>query len=170
MLPLHPHPHPHPTHTRAHSHHNPQTHPKPTAVTPNTPVWLVRHDAHMGLANTAALRAAGIGPGTPDPPSGSGRILHDANGQPTGLLTDAAMALVGSAVPPLSVAQRREALAAAAAHALSRGITMVHDMGRVAFMAGEEAAWRDLEEVYMPAANEGRLQLRVHAFVALPTW
>ncbi len=33
-------------------------------------------------------------------------------------------------IPPLSVAQRRAALEAAAQHALSRGITMVHDMGR----------------------------------------
>lgn len=41
---------------------------------------------------------------------------------------------------------------------------------RIAFMEGEKAAWQDLEEVYAPAADEGRLPLRVYAFVALPTW
>ena len=41
---------------------------------------------------------------------------------------------------------------------------------RVAFQEGEEAAWEDLEHIYVPAANEGRLPLRVYAFVALPTW
>lgn len=73
-------------------------------------------------------------------------------------------------IPPLSAAERRRALAAAAAHALSRGITCVHDMGRIAYMEGEEAAWSDLEEVYAPAADAGALPLRVYAFVALPTW
>ena len=37
-------------------------------------------------------------------------------------------------------------------------------------MEGEEAAWQDLEEVYLPAANAGLLPLRIYAFVALPTW
>lgn len=73
-------------------------------------------------------------------------------------------------LPPLSVAERRQALEAAAQHALSRGITCVHDMGRIAYMEGEEAAWSDLQEVYSPAADAGRLPLRVYAFVALPTW
>lgn len=40
----------------------------------------------------------------------------------------------------------------------------------IAFMEGEEAAWQDLEEIYVPAVNAGRLPLRVVAFVALPTW
>lgn len=37
-------------------------------------------------------------------------------------------------------------------------------------MEGEEAAWEDLEGVYVPAANEGRLPLRIHSFVPLTTW
>jgi hypothetical protein len=41
---------------------------------------------------------------------------------------------------------------------------------RLAFQEGEEAAWEDLEDIYVPAANEGRLPLRIYAFVPLPTW
>ena len=41
---------------------------------------------------------------------------------------------------------------------------------RLAFQEGEEAAWEDLEASYVPAANEGRLPLRIYAFVPLPTW
>jgi len=37
-------------------------------------------------------------------------------------------------------------------------------------MEGEEAAWEDLEEIYIPAANEGRLPLRLYSFVPLTTW
>ena len=37
-------------------------------------------------------------------------------------------------------------------------------------MDGEEAAWEDLEEVYVPAANAGTLALRVYAFVPLAGW
>jgi predicted amidohydrolase YtcJ len=73
-------------------------------------------------------------------------------------------------IPPLSAAERRAALRAAARHALSRGVTMVHCMGRVAFMEGEEAAWQDLEQVLLPAADGGALPLRVYALVPLPTW
>lgn len=87
--------------------HNPSTHPSktsarptppvpcPPAAAPATPLLLMRHDAHMALANSAALRLAGIGPATPDPPGGS--ILRAADGEPSGLFTDAAMQLVSGA-------------------------------------------------------------------------
>lgn len=43
-------------------------------------------------------------------------------------------------------------------------------LNRVAFIDGAHAAWQDLEEIYAPAAAEGRLPLRVYAFVPLPLW
>ncbi|KAL4419238.1 hypothetical protein ABPG77_001176 [Micractinium sp. CCAP 211/92] len=138
------------------------------AAAPSTPLLLMRHDAHMALANSVALRLAGIGPATPAPPGGS--ILRGPDGSPSGLLTDAAIQLVSTHIPPLSVDERRQAFEMATQHALSRGITTVHDLGRIAFMEGEEAAWEDLEGVYVPAANEGRLPLRIHSFVPLTTW
>ena len=61
------------------------------------PAWLVRVDGHAGWANSAALRAAGIDRDTPDP--AGGRIERDAHGEPSGILIDAAMALVTQQLP-----------------------------------------------------------------------
>ena len=61
-------------------------------MTPHNPTLLARMDLHSGLANTAALRAAGITAETGDPPGGI--IARGAGGAPTGLLADAAMQLV----------------------------------------------------------------------------
>lgn len=62
------------------------------AATGDVPTWLLRHDSHMALANSAALRLAGITAATADPAGGA--ILRGPDGEPTGLLTDAAMQLV----------------------------------------------------------------------------
>src|SRR5262249_16170170 len=74
------------------------------SVTGATPVFVSRYDGHMGLANSAALRAAGITAQTPDPPGGV--IVRDAKGNPTGALKDAAADLVFKVVPPLSHEER----------------------------------------------------------------
>ncbi|EFN53779.1 hypothetical protein CHLNCDRAFT_136426 [Chlorella variabilis] len=87
-------------------------------MTPTTPTWLVRHDAHMGLANSAALRLAGIGRDTPDPPGGAILRQGGPDGQPTGLLTDAAMQLLAGMLQlqpmllaaPLRRRQRQQAV------------------------------------------------------------
>src|SRR6185503_10156661 len=62
------------------------------AHTPNNPVWVNRLDGHMSLANSAALRAAGITRDTPDVPGGT--IVRDDRGEPTGILKDNAQSLV----------------------------------------------------------------------------
>jgi predicted amidohydrolase YtcJ len=89
------------------------------------PVWLRRVDGHAGWANAAALKAAGIGRGSADPEGGE--ILRDAEGEPTGVLVDAAMGLMQPPAPRLEDLRRQ--LAAAQAHVLARGLTGVHDMG-----------------------------------------
>src|SRR5437879_10247615 len=67
-------------------------------VTPETPIFVSRYDGHMSLANSVALRLAGVTAKTPDPP---GRVLvRDEQGNPTGALQDAAMELVNTAIPP----------------------------------------------------------------------
>jgi len=95
-------------------------------ATPNTPVFVNRYDGHMALANSAALRLAGVTSKTPDPPGGT--VVRDAQGNPTGALKDAAMDYVYKVIPPLSRAQRRLALKRALAHAASLGVTSVQDM------------------------------------------
>ncbi|KXZ47869.1 hypothetical protein GPECTOR_32g482 [Gonium pectorale] len=113
------------------------------------PAYLTRHDLHLGLANSAALAMAGIGTETPDPEGG---IIdrHPGTGRPTGLLRERAMNLMAAVIPEASRAERRAALAAAARLALSRGVTTL--------------------EVYMPAAEEGSLPVRIYTHVPLPTW
>jgi len=96
------------------------------AVTPDTPVFVSRYDGHMGLANSLALRLAGITANTPDPPGGM--IVHDAHGNPTGALKDAATDYIDKVVPPLSHDQRVKVVRRALAHAASLGVTSVQHM------------------------------------------
>lgn len=96
------------------------------SATPHTPVFVTRYDGHMGLANSLALRLAGITSKTPDPPGGS--IVRDANGNPTGALKDAATDYIYKVVPPLSHDQRVKIIKKAMAHAASLGVTSVQHM------------------------------------------
>src|SRR5438132_3088853 len=91
------------------------------------PVWLRRVDGHAGVANTAAMRAAGVTAVTRDPEGG--RIIRDANGNPTGTFVDAAMSLIDSKVPPPSPELRKARVLAAAQTIAANGLTEVHDAG-----------------------------------------
>jgi predicted amidohydrolase YtcJ len=64
------------------------------AVTPNHPVWVNRLDGHMALANSAALKAAGVTRAVKG--VAGGEIVRDGNGDLTGLLKDNAMSLVAN--------------------------------------------------------------------------
>jgi hypothetical protein len=96
------------------------------AVTPDTPVFVSRYDGHMGLANSVALRLAGITARTPDPPGGT--IVRDAQGNPTGALKDAATDYIDKVIPPLTHDQRLKIVKRALAHAASVGVTSVQHM------------------------------------------
>ena len=61
-------------------------------VTGDTPIFVERYDGHEALANSAAMKLAGIDAKTPDVPGGV--IVRDASGNPTGVFKDAAMALI----------------------------------------------------------------------------
>src|SRR3546814_12637247 len=65
-------------------------------VTPDTPVAVIRYDLHMLLLNSLALRLAGIDRNTPDVPGGV--IERDAQGEPTGIVKDAAKHLALRAI------------------------------------------------------------------------
>jgi predicted amidohydrolase YtcJ len=90
-------------------------------VTGDTPVFLSRYDGHVAFVNSAALRLAGVTAATPDPPGGT--MLRDAQGNPTGILKDAAMNAVIKVIPPLTHEQRMKAAKRALAHAASLGVT-----------------------------------------------
>lgn len=117
------------------------------------PAFMERVDGHAGWANTAAMRATGIDRETKDPEGG--RIERDAQGNPTGVLVDAAMNLVYAKIPPMTPAQNRQALSAALAKMASVGLTGVHD-------AGIDAATFAL---YKQFADEGKLSARIYAMI-----
>lgn len=127
------------------------------AVTPEAPVWISRLDGHMALANSAAMRAAGVGDDVQD--VAGGEIVRDANGRPTGVFKDNAMSLIDHAAPPTSQGERLEAAVAAMAYLNAQGVTAVHDMG----------TWRDLE-VFRLAHKQGLLNVRVYSCTPLGQW
>ncbi len=121
------------------------------AATPDVPVAVNRYDGHMVLANSLALKLAGITAQTPDPPGGV--IVRDGQGNPTGGLKDAAQDLLFKAVPSLTHDQRRHAIERALGHAASVGVTSVQHMN-------PEPA--DIA-VYSELFEEGKLTTRIYA-------
>jgi len=97
------------------------------AAIPDHPVWLKRVDGHAGVANTAALRAARITRDTKDPQGG--RIVRDANGNPTGVFVDTAQGLIESRIPEASFEVRKKRVLNAANHIAATGLTEMHDAG-----------------------------------------
>jgi predicted amidohydrolase YtcJ len=95
-------------------------------VTPDNPVFVSRYDGHSALANSLALKLAGVTAQTPDPAGGT--IVRDAQGNPTGDLKDAATDLVYKVIPPLPHDQRIRAVKRALENAASVGVTSVQNM------------------------------------------
>jgi len=125
------------------------------AAFPERPVWLRRIDGHAGWANSAALALVDRDLSGDWQPEG-GFIHRDADGQPTGVLVDGAMALVEKAVPEISPELLRASLGLALEQMVSLGLTGVHDMG----------IDRKTFGMYQQIASEGRFPTRVHAFTA----
>ena len=120
-------------------------------LTPDTPVFVSRYDGHMVLANSLALRLAGITAHTADPAGGV--IVRDSQGNPTGALKDAAMDLATKAIPPLSHDQRVQAVKRALALAAAVGVTSVQHMN---------PEYEDIA-VYNELLERGELTTRIYA-------
>ena len=99
------------------------------AVTPDHPVFVSRLDGHMALANSLALRLAGVDRSTKDVAGGT--IVRDAAGEPTGLLKDNAMDLVSRAIPEPSHEANLAAARAGLAEAARVGVTTIQDNSAV---------------------------------------
>ncbi|HEV2395340.1 MAG TPA: amidohydrolase [Candidatus Sulfotelmatobacter sp.] len=121
------------------------------ALTPDTPVFVSRYDGHMGLANSVALRLAGITAKTPDPPGGT--VVRDAHGNPTGALKDAATGYIDKVIPPLTHDQRLRIVKRALAYAASVGVTSAQHMS---------ASYEDIA-VYTELMQRGELTTRIYA-------
>jgi predicted amidohydrolase YtcJ len=77
-------------------------------VSPNNPVYLVQTTGHYGVANSYAMKLAGVTRETQAPPAGT--IDRDAKGNPTGVLKESAANLVARKVPGYSREQLRNGL------------------------------------------------------------
>ncbi|HOX19327.1 MAG TPA: amidohydrolase [Gemmatimonadales bacterium] len=129
------------------------------SVTPNNPVFVNRLDGHMAVANSAALRAAGVTKATKD--ISGGEIVRDPRtGNPTGLLKDNAMFPVYGAMPAPTEAQRDAALARAVAFAASKGVTAVN------FMSAQTASLG----AFQRARAAGTLTVRTKMFFPIEQW
>jgi predicted amidohydrolase YtcJ len=127
------------------------------SVTPNNPVFVSRLDGHMALANSVALKQAGITRESKDPPGGT--IVRDSNGEPTGLLKDSAMDAVYAVIPAATVDDRMAGARAGLAEAARVGVTSFCDMS-----GGE--AYDDLR-AYQRLEREGALTSRVYLFTPI---
>jgi len=125
------------------------------AVTPHNPVFVNRLDGHMALANSLALRIAGITKDTPSP--AGGEILKNSEtGEPTGILKDAALDLVAKHIPEPSLKAKLRAAEVALRHAAECGVTSVHDM----------ASAENLE-VYQEVLRNSRLTARLYVYIPI---
>ena len=129
------------------------THEKLSAALPDHPVALERVDGHATFANMAAMRLAELTAATKDP--SGGKIIRDAQGNPTGVLVDNASSIVERKIPAPTMADTRAALKDAIAVMHRWGLTGVHD-------AGASAAMIDL---YEDMAKSKELGLRLYVMI-----
>lgn len=130
------------------------------------PAVLYSHDAHSAWASPAALSAADIGPGTPEPEGG--RIERDASGRPTGVLRERATDLVELVAGRMGGERLASALDETVAELLGWGVTGVTDAGDTAATngVGVQAALGDRASQLMLAAD--RLDGRIRAQIGFP--
>ena len=125
---------------------------------PGHPMLLTRHDGHSGIASSTALALAGIDSETPDPQGGV--IDRDDNGEPTGILRDAAMEMVFEKMPKELESELLKNLEASQNYLLERGVTslgdMIYDMNHFHFL--------------QKMARQGKLKVRVTAYTPILKW
>ena len=118
-------------------------------VAPQNPVFLVHVSGHVAVANSQALKLAGVTKDTPNP-SGA-EIERDAQGEPTGMLKEgAALALVRAKIPPPTPARRRQGIELALADIAKNGVTSIQD----------NSSWEDFQ-TYQALKKDGKLTVRI---------
>jgi predicted amidohydrolase YtcJ len=120
-------------------------------VAPDNPVYLKRTCGHLAVANTPALRAAGIGHNTPSPDGG---MIERRDNKLTGLLAERAMRLIGDVTPAPTHADLLDAIDRAGRYMLSQGFTSVMDAA-----VGMTAGMNEIA-AYEEAASSGALPVR----------
>ncbi len=129
--------------------------------TPNTPVFVMRLDGHMGFANSVALKLAGINSDSEQPTGGE--IVRDKNGEPTGVLKDTALEPVLSVIPQASDGELLKAIEAAQNHALRLGLTQVHVMSA-------NPTETNIFRAFKLADQNGLLKIRARVYTPIENW
>ena len=126
-------------------------------VAPNNPVILGRADGHGAVANTAALKLAGVDKKTPNP--FGGEISKDKqSGEPNGMLLDAAQDLVRRRVPPTSADNAERAVVLGVKRDIGLGWTQIQDAG---------GSYADVE-LFKKLYEAGTIKLRIYKAVYGP--
>lgn len=131
------------------------------SFTENNPVYVIRIDGHMALANTAALKAAGITRATIDPDGGI--IVRDDAGQPTGVLQGNALNLVLNIIPAPSNNELMKQFRLAQEHALSLGIVKVHALTAY-------PTETTMLDIFKLARKRGLLKIRAQVSTPIEVW
>ncbi len=118
---------------------------------PDIPVYLVRVDGHAGWCNSKTLKMAGV---TADSKVSGGQVVMQ-NGQPTGILVDNAMGLVGEFIPEINTEQQEKGLLEAQANCFAAGLTSVTDCG---LSKGTVLLMEKMQ-------NQGELKIRINAML-----
>ncbi len=127
------------------------------SVTGENPVFVSRLDGHMGIANSLALKLAGVDRKVKNIEGGS--IVRDEAGELTGVFKDNAMDLIFNKIPGFSDEQTDNALIAGMNYLSSNGVTSVH-----AVDAGGYA------DAIVRLRNNNRLIVRVYAMTPVSIW
>jgi hypothetical protein len=127
------------------------------SVTPDNPVFVERLDGHMALANSLAMKLAGIDRKVKDVKGGT--IVRNEAGELTGIFKDNAMNYIFSRIPSASDEQIDKALLAAMNYFASNGVTSVH--------AVDAASYADAIE---RVRNDGKLITRVYIMETISRW
>lgn len=126
-------------------------------VSPENPVILGRADGHGAVANSAALKLAGVDKNTPDP--FGGEISKDKeSGEPNGMLLDAAQGLVRRKVPPTTPADAERAVELGVKRDISLGWTQIQDAG---------GSYEDVN-IFKKLYAAGTIKLRIYKAVYGP--
>jgi len=126
------------------------------AIFPDRPVLIRDRDGHQGLANSRALVLAGIARDTPNPEDG--RIEHESDGEPSGLLKEAAVSLVSKLLPPMTAEDTYALLLDEMENASRVGLTSLQNASEGGLTGNERSA-------VLRAIKEGALKVRYRAAV-----
>ena len=127
-------------------------------ISPRNPLWLERADGHGAVANSTAIRLAGITRDTPNP--FGGEIMRDEQTrEPNGMFLDNAQELVAKRIPARTIPENARAIVLGAERSQRLGWTGLHV---------PSSSLRELE-ILKKLYGEGKIKLRVDLAILGPS-